>query len=231
MLHRSAGAAIDHHVLDGVARLHRFVDGALELDLASAAEAGVLGEDGHAAGVVDAVGDSVGGKSAEDHRVHRPDARAGQQGNRQFRRHSHVHRNAVALLDPQRLQSIGEFLYLGMQFAIGQAAHFAGLAFPDQGRLVAPLAEGVAVHAVVAQVELSAHKPLGPGQVPFEDLVPRLEPMQIPCRPGPESLGILDRFPVHLLVLLEALDVRFGAEFSRRRKDSIFAESGIQILI
>ena len=50
------------------------------------------------------------------------------------------------------------------------------------------------------------------------------------CKRG-VGIGILDRLPVHLLVLLEALDVRLGAEFSRRRKDPIFAKSGIQVLI
>ena len=128
-----AGAAVDDHVLDGGAGGHGLVDGALELDFVAAAVAGVLREDGDAAGVVDAVGDGVGGKSAEDDGVNRADARAGEQGDGQLRRHAHVDGDAVAFLDAERLEGVGEALDFGVQLGVGEAANLAGLALPDEG--------------------------------------------------------------------------------------------------
>ena len=92
-----AGAPVDDDVLHGGAGGHGFVDGALELDFVAAAVARVLGEDGDAAGIVDAVGDGVGGESAEDDGVDGADARAGEQRDGQLRRHAHVDGDAVAL--------------------------------------------------------------------------------------------------------------------------------------
>ncbi len=132
-----AGAAVDDDVLDGVAGGHGFVDGALELDFVAAAVAGVLGEDGDAGGVVDAVGDGVGGESAEDDGVDGADAGAGEQGDGQLRRHAHVDGDAVAFFDAEGLEGVGELLHFGVQLGVGEAADFAGLAFPDEGGLVA----------------------------------------------------------------------------------------------
>ena len=112
MLTGRAGAAVDDDVLDGGAGGHGLVDGALELDLVAAAVAGVLGDDGDAAGVVDAVGDGVGGESAEDDGVDGADAGAGEQRDGQFRGHAHVDGDAVALLNAERLEGVGEFLHL-----------------------------------------------------------------------------------------------------------------------
>ena len=131
-----AGALVDDDVLDGGAGGHGLVDGALELDLVAAAVAGVLGEDGDAGGVVDAVGDGVGGESAEDDGVDGADARAGEQGNGQLGRHAHVDGDAVALLDAERLEDVGELLHFDVQLGVGEAADFARLAFPDEGGLV-----------------------------------------------------------------------------------------------
>jgi hypothetical protein len=127
-----AGAAVDDDVLDGGAGVHGFVDGALELDFAAAAVACVLGENGDAGRVVDAVGDGVGGESAEDDRVHGADARAGEQGDGQLRRHAHVDGHAVAFLDAERLEGVGELLHFDVQLGVGEAANLARLAFPDE---------------------------------------------------------------------------------------------------
>ncbi len=132
-----AGALVDDDVLDGGAGGHGFVDGALELDFVAAAVARVLRDDGDAAGVVDAVGDGVGGESAEDDGVDGADARAGQQRDGQLRRHAHVDGDAIALLDAEGLERVGELLHFGVQFGVGEAADFARLALPDDGGLVA----------------------------------------------------------------------------------------------
>ncbi len=131
-----AGALVDDDVLDGGAGGHGFVDGALELDLVAAAVARVLGEDGDAAGVVDAVGDGVGGESAEDDGVDGADARAGEQSDGELGRHAHVDGDAIAFLDAESLEGVGELLHFGVELGVGEAADLAGLALPDDGGLV-----------------------------------------------------------------------------------------------
>ncbi len=131
-----AGAPVDDDVLDGGAGGHGFVDGALELDFVAAAVARVLGDDGDAAGVVDAVGDGVGGESAEDDGVDGADARAGEQGDGELGRHAHVDGDAIAFLDAEGLEGVGEFLDFGVELGVGEAANFAGLALPDEGGFV-----------------------------------------------------------------------------------------------
>ncbi len=84
---------------------------------------------------------------------------------------------------------------------------------------------------VVAEVELAADEPFGPGQIPVEDLVPGLEPVQIAGDAGPEFFRVFDGLLVEGLVLFQALDVGLGAELGRRRKDAVFAQSGVDVLI
>jgi hypothetical protein len=96
-------------VLDGWGVGEGFVYGLFELDFGAAAVAGVLGEDGYALRVVDAVGDGVGGESAEDDGVDGADARAGEQGDGQLGGHAHVDGYAVAFLDAEGLEGVGEF--------------------------------------------------------------------------------------------------------------------------
>ena len=222
-LDRRSGALVDHDVLHGVTGCHGLIHRLLEFDFVAAPVARILGEDGDAGRVVDAIGDGVGGESAEDDRMDSSDAGAGQQGDGQFRRHAHVDGHAVALADAQRLEGVRKPLHLDVEIGVAQAAYLARLAFPDDGSLVAACSESVAVDAVVAEIELAAHEPLGPGQVPFQHLVPGLEPVQVFGRLGPETLRILNRLLVHGLVLFEALDVGLCAELRRRRKDAVFA--------
>ena len=139
---RRAGAPVDDDVLDGGAGGHGFVDGALELDFVAAAVACVLREDGDAAGVGDAVGDGVGGESAEDDGVDRADARAGEQSDGQLGRHAHVDGHAVAFLNAERLEGVGEALHLGMKFGVGEAANLARLALPDERGFIARARRG-----------------------------------------------------------------------------------------
>ena len=79
---------------------------------------------------------------------------------------------------PRRLQNIGELLYFAMQLLIGQGAHFSGFAFPNDGGFIFARALDVPIEAVVGKIELAADEPLGPGKIPFQNLVPLLEPMK-----------------------------------------------------
>ena len=158
------------------------------------------------------------------------DARAGQQSDDQFRRHAHVDGDAVALLDAERLEGVGEALHLGMEFRVGEATDFTGLALPDERDLVAAGAGKVHVETVVAEVGFAAHEPFGVGQIPFEDLVPGLEPVQMLGHRGPEAFGVVNRLAIERLVLGEAVDVRLLGELRRRGKDAVFTKCGIKIL-
>ena len=79
----------------------------------------------------------------------------------------------------------------------------------------------MAVEAVVGKIELAADKPLGPGMVPLQDLVPLLEPVQFVRDSAPEFFRLLDRLAVDALVIFQALDVRLLAEVLRALKFSL----------
>ena len=171
------GALVDDYVFDRGALLQSFVDDGFELDLGAAAIADVLGEDGDALGVVDAVGDGVGGEATEDYVVDGSDAGAGEEGDGQLGAHAHVDGYAVSALDVEGLEDIGEFLNFNVEFRIGEFADFAWFAFPEDGHFVAAGAERVAVDAVVGEVEGASLEPFGVGEGAFEDGGPRGEPV------------------------------------------------------
>ena len=92
------------------------------------------------------------GESAEDDRVHRTDARAGQQRNREFGTHSHVDGDAIAAFDSEALQHIRKPLHLLVQFAISQPADLTRLALPEQRDLVPSRTQRMAINAVVREI-------------------------------------------------------------------------------
>ena len=228
---RRSRATINDHMLDGGAQSHGLVHRLLQRNFTTAPVAGILREHSHAARIVHAVGNSVGRESAEDHRVDRADPRTGQQRHHQLRRHTHVNSHTVALFDSEPEQSIRKALHLDVQLRIAQTTHLARLALPDQSRLLRPRTQRMAVHAVIAQVGFAAHKPPCPGLLPVEHLRPRLEPMQIAGNLCPEAFGIGNRTAVKSLVLLEAADVRLGAEIVGWRKNTGFPQRRVDIQV
>jgi len=120
-----------------------------------------------------------------------------------------------------------------VELAVGDAADLAGLAFPEERDLVAAGAEGVAVDAVVGEVELASLEPLcavaGAVEAGGKDAGPGGEPLELACGLGPELFGLLDAVAIHLLVLLERGDMSLGAELLRRFKDPVFPQSRVQI--
>ena len=159
--------------------------------------------------------------------MRRADFRAGEHGDGQLGNHAHVDRDAVALHDAQRFQRVGEAIHFALEHAERQHARIARLAFPDDGGLVAPRGMRVPVHAVVGDVELSAHEPFGPRRVPFQHLLPRREPVQILGLLRPEAFGIFRG------AIVDGGIVPVGAlpEFFRRRKRAAFVEQGGKILV
>src|SRR6266853_4332445 len=114
-----------------------------------------------------------------------------------------------------------------MELLVSKRADFSGLALPNDGGFVLARGVDVAVEAVVGKIDLASDEPLGPGEIPLENLVPLLEPMQLAGDAAPELVGIVHRFFVEALVLFEALDVSLLAEFRRRREAALLLQDGI----
>ena len=183
------------------------VDGGFELYFTAAAMRAILRDDGNCLRVVDAIDERISRESAEDDRVRSADTRARQHRDGQFRRHAHINSDAIALLDAETQKHIGELLYFGEQLRVSERAEIARLAFPQQSSLIGASALHVAVETVVGKVDLPALEPLRPGSVPFKNLVPRLEPVQLVGDVAPELFGLLDRFLIKTFVLFQALYV------------------------
>ena len=118
-MHDAAGALDDDHRLHVRALLQRLVGVGLERNLLAAAQAFVGGDDEIRLAIVDAAGEAVGREAAEDDRMNRADARAGEHRVGGLRDHRHVDGDAVALLDAVRLQHVGEAADFVVQLAIG----------------------------------------------------------------------------------------------------------------
>src|SRR5262249_24043603 len=110
-------------------------------------------------------------------------------------------------------------------------ANFSGFAFPQDCGLVLLPGLNLAVETVVGEIDLAVEEPLSPGQVPFQDFVPFLEPVQLAGNVGPELFRIGRRSIVELLVLGHALYPSMLAELHRRVELAGFAKDGLDILL
>jgi hypothetical protein len=226
----AAAALVDQHLPHRGALGQRLVHDRLQANLAAAAIRGVLRNDRRTLRIVDAIDQRLRGESAEDHRVHRANARTREQRDRQLGTHAHVDGDAVALLHAERLlQHIREGLDLRMQLAVGEPPNLAGLALPQQRDLILARAERMPVHAVVREVQLAVDEPLRPRPLAHQHLAPRREPVQFAGRLAPETLGIFDAAPVERLVLLQSLYMGLGHELRRGSEDAILAQTRFQI--
>src|SRR5215831_9273721 len=178
---------------------------------------------------MDAVDQGVRRESAEHDGVGCANAGAREHRDRQLGRHSHVDGDAIAFLDAEIFQHIRELLHFAVKLLIGEYANLAWLAFPDDGGFVFPSGGDVAIEAVVGEVDFSADKPLGPWAVPFEHIVPLLEPVQFVGNAGPELVGVVDRFLIEALVFVEALYVRLAAKFRGALELTLLVKNGINV--
>ena len=99
-------------------------------------------------------------------------------------------------LDAERFQPVGEADHVALQLTEGDlAAVVLWLALPEVRHLVALTAVDMAIDAVVADVELAPDVPLRVRRLPFEELVPGLEPRDAFRLLGPEVLqrAVVDR--------------------------------------
>ncbi len=104
------------------------------------------------------------------------------------------------------------------------------LALPDDRDLVAVAVLDLPVDAVVAEVRLAADEPLRVGELPLEDGVPRLEPVELPATSPQKPSGsriersYIARYCVH------RADVRAAdriGEPRRGREDPAFLQDGL----
>ena len=117
--------------------LQRLVDVDLESAGLAAPVAAVGGDDQLRLGVVDAVGERLGGEPAEDDGVRRADAGAGEHRDRQLGNHRHVDGDPVAAPDAELLQRVGGPVHLEIEIVVGDDLAVARLALPVVGDLVA----------------------------------------------------------------------------------------------
>ena len=132
----------------------------------------------------------------------------------------HVDRDAIALVHAERLQHVGKRRHLAIEIVVGQRSAIAGLAFPDDRRLVAASAANVPVDAVDRDVQLSADEPLRVRRLPVEHLVPRPRPFELAGELCPEAFRIAFGLGVDRFVA----GVRLRRECGRRRESTVFFE-------
>ncbi len=178
-----------------------------------ATKAAVSSDECFALGVVDTIGETVGGETTEDDRVDRADTRTSEDRDRQLCDHGHVNGDDVAFLDPLGFERVGEAADFIEQLTVGQRRIFAQIiSFPQDRGLIFSSVFDMAVECVVGDVGLGTFKPLD-GDVPCEvkraHVVPRFLPVELLSDLCPKLFGGVDRALVHFFVLFEGLDVGF----------------------
>ena len=108
-----------------------------------------------------------------------------------------------------------------------------GVALPQDGDGVAVAGGDVAVQRVVADVRLTALEPVdldrALAQVEVVDGADGVEgflPVELARHVPEERLGIVDRLPIHRLVLVQGFDVSGGGEVGRGRVEVLLAGLG-----
>lgn len=194
------------------ALLERLVHDLLGANDLSTTPALVCGDNDLRLGVYDTVAQGVGGEAGEDDRVNGADTGAGKEGDDRLGNHGQVQRNGVALLDAHLLQHVGQSGDLAQELAVGDGAALIVLVgLVDDGRLVG-IRDGVTVNAVVRGIEAALEEP---GVVAVleaagvDGLEVALPGQELACPLAPELVRLLDRLLVQLLVVVEALEMRF----------------------
>jgi len=180
-------------------------------------ESAVSGDQGLALRIHNPVSQGFCGKPTEHNRVHSSNSGACQHGDRRFRNHRHVDRNAIPLLHSPVFENVCKLTHLFVKDAKSDGRIFAGfIPFPNDGGLVGADLE-VPVYAVVTNVCLRAREPLDRNGsrsavvIVSPHLIPLREPMKIVGDLRPESLRVVDAFLVTGPIIVHASDMRsFG---------------------
>ena len=125
-----------------------------------ALDAATGGDDGHGLRVINARGEFGRGEAAEDHRMHRTQAGAGQHGHHRLGQHGHVDDDALALGHAARGQGAGEFFDACQHLGIGVARLGGGDGAVINQRGVGPApAQDMPVERIVAGVQPAIGEP------------------------------------------------------------------------
>ena len=151
----------------------------------------------------------LGGKAAEHHAVHRADPRAGQHRHHGFRHHRHIEDDAVALGDAEILHDGGERLHLMQHLRIGEFGDAARQRrIVDQRQLIGAAAGDMAVERVVAGVDHRTREPAAvEAERGIEDLLRRLDPVDLGRRLAPKPFGVGERAGMDLVITAVVLNV------------------------
>ncbi|MEY9610321.1 hypothetical protein ABIF21_003195 [Bradyrhizobium elkanii] len=185
----------------------RLVEQRLVLHDAPGLDAAARREDQLRLGVVDAGRKLLGREAAEHHAVHRADPRAGEHRDDGLRHHRHIEDDAIALGDAEILHHRGQRLHLRQQFGIGEFGGRVGeRRIVDQRDLAGAAAGDMAIQRVVAGVDHGAGEPAPIGaHRGIEDLLGRLDPVDLARRFRPKALGVPKRAGIHLMIPALAL--------------------------
>ena len=157
--------------------------------------------------VMHAVHNRACGKASKDHAVRRANARAGKHGESKFWNHAHVQRDHIAFANAHALERVGNARHFVLQFFVGDFADFRrvaivarGLAFPQNGNVVALTICNKSIDRVETRVGGAARKPFGIWTIPLQHCVPRLVPVKLFRNVAPENFRIVQRLRVQLFV-------------------------------
>ena len=225
----SSGALVDHNFFHARTGFQGLLNRGKEFDFRAAAIGAVLGDDRDSLRVVDAIHQRVGREAAEHDGVRSADAGAREHRDGKLGRHAHVDGNAIAFLHAHRFEDVGELLHFLPELLVGIGANLSRFTFPDERGFVLAPGLHVAVEAVIRKIDLSARKPLRPGNIPFEHPVPLLEPVEFRGNPTPELFRLFNRFLVKAFVFRHGFDVRLLGKLRRAFKFSLLLQGGIDI--
>ena len=206
-------------VLDGWSLADGLFHGLSHREARAAPQRVVGGDDDLRLRVAQALDDGRRREAGEERHLHGADVRAGVRGDRNLRAHGQVDGHAVARLDAEADEALGEPCHVARELREGQLAPRAVLTGEDRAD-ARGVALGPPVHAVPRDRQRRAGEPgcpFRPARV-VADPFPRLgevEPEVLDDR-GPEPLRLLLRAAQQLRVALEAVpahepgDVRMG---------------------
>ena len=155
------------------------------------------------------------------------DACAGEHGDDLFGNFRKVDRDPISLHEPKFLERIRTTIDLSIELAIGDDPFLVVLADPDDRHLIPAPGFDVTVQTVIGNIAGGVDEPLGPGIIPFQDLGPGGEPLQLLGDVAPEVFRVGNRFLVGALVIL---NIGRGFNLSGRLIHPAFLEEGIDIL-
>ena len=149
--------------LDVFIAFDRVVDVLLERDDLAAPITAVRSDHNAGAAVGDAILDAFAAEATENNAVNRADPRTGEHGDRRLGNVRQVNEHARPFLAAVALEDVREDTDLAMKLLISEHPPIAGLAFPDDGGLVAPRTGEMTIEAILRDVELAPTNHLAKG--------------------------------------------------------------------